>query len=229
MRLQWHLGAEDFFGNLPTEKSEFLARSVRRSLKKSAPIFAENDPANSCFYLEVGVVKISRLALQGKEPIIFLRRAGELFGLAEIIDGNQRICNAEAICASILYEIRRRDFEDLLARHYPLARRVIRVLGRRGRYLAEQIENLMVCDVATRLLKLFFYPSYHLLLETGSGGRPIVVPVNLTQEQLAACTGSCQQTVSETLKLLQEEGLIRVSQKQVYILKPLEIMDRILQ
>ena len=99
MRRQWHLGAEDFFENLPTEKSEFLARSVRRSLKKSAPIFAEGDLANSCFYLEVGVVKISRLALQGKEPIIFLRRAGELFGLAEIIDGNQRICNAEAICA----------------------------------------------------------------------------------------------------------------------------------
>ena len=102
-------------------------------------------------------------------------------------------------------------------------------MGRRSRYLAEQIENLMVCDVATRLLKLFLYLSYHLLLETGSGGRPIVVPVNLTQEQLASCTGSCQQTVSETLKLLQEEGLIRVSQKQVYILKPLEIMDRILQ
>ncbi len=229
MRLQWHLGAEDFFGDLPTEKNEFLARSVRRSLKKSTPIFAENDPANSCFYLEVGVVKISRLALQGKEPIIFLRRAGELFGLAEIIDGNQRKCNAEAISASILYEIRRRDFEDLLARHYPLARRVIQVLGRRGRYLAEQIENLMVCDVATRLLKLFLYLSYPLLLETNPGGGPIAVPVNLTQEQLAACTGSCQQTVSETLKLLQEEGLIRVSQKQVYILKPLEIMDRILQ
>jgi CRP/FNR family transcriptional regulator, cyclic AMP receptor protein len=229
VRLQWHLGAEDFFRDLPTEKSEFLARAVRRSLKKSAPIFTENDPASSCFYLEAGVVKISRLAIQGKEPIIFLRRAGEVFGLAEIIDGNQRICNAEAISATILYEIRRRDFEDLLARHYPLARRVIQVLGRRGRYLAAQIENLMVCDVATRLLKLFLYLSYPLLVEANSGGEPIAVPVNLTQEQLAACTGSCQQTVSETLKLLQEEGLIRVSQKQVFIIRPLDIMDRILQ
>ncbi len=229
MRLQWHLGEEDFFRDLPTEKREFLGRSLKRSLKKNALIFVEDDPASSCFYLEVGVVKISRLALQGKEPIIFLRRAGELFGLAEIIDGRRRKCNAEAISASILYEIRRQDFEDLLARHYPLARRVIQVLGRRSRYLAEQIENLMVYDVATRLLKLFLYLSFPLLLDTDSGGAAIVVPVSLTQEQLAACTGSCQQTVSETLKSLQEEGLIRICQKQIALLKPLEIMDRILQ
>jgi len=229
MQLQWHLGEEDFFRDLPMEKDEFLSHSVRRILKKNDLIFAEDELANSCFYLEEGSVKISRITLWGKEPIIFVRKSGELFGLAEVIEGKKRKCNAQAISSCILYEIKRKDFEDLLSRHYLLARRVIEVLGRRLRYLAEQVENLMVCDVGTRLLKLFLYLSYPKLVDLNSADSSIIVPVSLTQEQLAACTGSCQQTVSETLKALQDDGLIRVSKKQITILKPLEIMDRILQ
>ncbi len=229
MQLHWHLGEEDFFKNLPTEKSEFLSLSVRRPLKKHSLIFAEDEPANSCFYLEEGSVKITRITLWGKEPIIFVRKAGELFGLAEVIEGKKRKCNAQAISSCILYEIKRNDFEDLLSRHYLLARQVIEVLGRRLRYLAEQVENLMVCDVSTRLLKLFLYLSYPKLVDLDSANSSIIVPVSLTQEQLAACTGSCQQTVSETLKALQDDGLIRISKKQITILKPLEIMDRLLQ
>ena len=229
MQLHWHLGEEDFFRDLPMEKGEFLSYSVRRILKKNDLIFAEDELANSCFYLEEGSVKISRITFGGKEPIIFLRKAGELFGLAEVIEGKKRKCNAQAISSCILYEIKRHDFEDLLSRHYLLARQVIEVLGRRVRYLAEQVENLMVCDVATRLLKLFVYLSYPKLINSDSVDARIVVPVRLTQEQLAACTGSCQQTVSETLKALQDDGLIRISKKQIIILKPLEIMDRLLQ
>lgn len=229
MQPQWHLGEEDFFRDLPVEKREFLSRSVRRPLKKHATIFTEDEPANSCYYLEEGSVKISRITSWGKEPIIFVRKAGELFGLAEVIDGKKRKCNAQAISSGTLHEIKRKDFEDLLSRHYPLARRVIEVLGRRVRFLAEQIESLMVSDVATRLLKLFVYLCYPRLIDLDSVDSPIIVPVSLTQEQLAACTGSCQQTISETLKLMQEDGLIQVSKKQITILKPFEIMDRILQ
>lgn len=229
MQLSWHLVEKDFFRDLPLEKKEFLSRSVKRLLKKNELIFSEDEPANACYYLTEGSVKISRITLWGKEPIIFVRKAGELFGLAEVIGGEKRKCNAQTISSSICHEIKRADFEELLSRHYLLARRVIEVLGRRLRYLAEQVENLMVDDVATRLLKLFVYLSYPKLNDMDSSDNPIIVPIGLTQEQIAACTGSCQQTISETLKLLQEEGLIRVSKKQITLLKPSEIMDRILQ
>lgn len=225
MQPQWHLGEEDFFRDLPVEKREFLSRSVRRQMKKHDAIFTEDEPATSCYYLEEGSVKISRITLWGKEPIIFVRMAGELFGLAEVIDGKKRKCNAKAISSGTLHEIKRKDFEDLLSQHYSLARRVIEVLGRRVRFLAEQ----MVSDVPTRLLKLFVHLCYPQLIDLDSVDSPTIVPVSLTQEQLAACTGSCQQTISETLKLMQEDGLIRVTKKQITILKPLEIMDRLLQ
>ena len=105
----------------------------------------------------------------------------------------------------------------------------MKVLGRRLRYLGEQIENLMVCDVNTRMLKLLFYLCSNSLLDRACLTQPIKVPITLTQEQMASLTGSCQQTVSETLKQLQDAGLISISKKEITLLNPLEIIDKINQ
>jgi len=225
VQIHWHLNENEFFDGLPEEKKLFLALSVRHEFRKRDFIFLEGDPGDVCFWLERGLVKIFRSSLAGKEPTFFLRRAGEMFGLAEVMDGNPRKCNAQALSSCTVFSIGKIDFEGLLSEHYPLTRRVITALGRRLRYLGEQVENLMVCDVATRILKLLVYLSYDKLIDNSVLEKPVIVPFNLTQEQLAAMTGSCQQTISETLKKLQEEGLIILTKKEITILRPSDILD----
>lgn len=229
METHWHLRENDFFWDLPAEKEEFISLATRKSLKKNDFIFYEEDPGKSCFYLETGAVKIFRVTTLGKEPIFFVRKAGEMFGLAEVIDAKERKCNAQTLTSCVLYEINRENFEFLLSRYHSLSRKVIKVLGRRLRYLGEQIENLMVCDVTTRMLKLLFYMCCNSLLDRASLTRPIKVPINLTQEQMASLTGSCQQTVSESLKELQQIGLIQISRKEITLLNPRQIINRINQ
>jgi CRP/FNR family transcriptional regulator len=101
------------------------------------------------------------------------------------------------------------------------------VLGRRLRYLGEQVENLMVCDVSTRLMKLLL----HLCLFNADSQPlcrvPVKLPITLSQSQMASMTGSCQQTISETLKNLQDEGLISMDRKEITILDPLDFMNRL--
>jgi CRP/FNR family cyclic AMP-dependent transcriptional regulator len=165
--------------------------------------------------------------MEGKEPIFFLRRRGEFFGLAEVIESKPRKANAQAITPCILYEIGKDDFEKLLVRHYPLARKIIEVLGRRLRYLGLQVENLMVCDVSTRLIKLLVYLSYDNLPDRQSWTRPATIPISLTQEQLASMTGSTQQTMSEILKKLQDDNLITVAKKKITLLNPLKLLSKV--
>lgn len=224
---QWHLSEKDFFWGLTSEKQEFISLSLQRHIKKNEFIFLAGDLGDSAFYLESGEVRISRIDSLGKESIVFVRYAGEMFGLAEIIGGKKRTCNAQAITNCLLYEIKKNDFESLLRRHYPLARRVMEVMGRRLRYLGEQIENLMVCDVGTRLLKLLIYLGCHNLIDLSSLDKPMIVPVKLTQEQIASMIGSSQQTVSETLKKLKEDGVIKITRKEITLLKPKEIFKYI--
>ena len=227
MEMHWHLSEEDFFKDLTKAREEFIDLAVRRVIKKNEFLFFENDPGDSCFYLEQGSVKIFAITLLGKEPTFMVRRSGELFGLAEVVEGQPRKCNAQAIGHSVVYEISKGDFETLLSRNYPLARKVITVLGKRLRFLCEQIGNLMVCDVTTRLIKLLIYLAYDNIIDLETCVTPITLPLMLTQEQIAGMTGSCQQTVSETLKKLQEDGFIEVSRKEITLLRPSQMISQI--
>jgi CRP/FNR family transcriptional regulator len=228
MEIQWHLVEKDFFFELPEEKREFLNLASLRSVAKKEFIFEEGQTGGSAFYLEEGKIRIFRVSAIGKEAIVFIRNRGEMFGLAEILGEQKRVFNAQAMTPCRLYEIRKKDFERLLRRHFSLGQRVIEVLGKRVRYLGEQLESLIVCDVPTRLLRLLTCLCCPGMPAPQMPDKPVPIPVKLTQEQIAAMIGSTQQTVSETLKKLKEEGLIEISGKEITVLKPREIFERIL-
>ena len=221
----WHLSEDDFFNGLSVEKESFISLAKKKEFKKNSIIFFEEDAGHSCFYVESGIIKIFKTTLEGKEPIFFIRRQGEFFGLAEVIDTKNRKANAQAITPSVLWEISKIDLETLLANYPQFSQKLIQILGRRVRYLGQLIENLVVCDVTTRLAKLLVYLSFDGLTDQESWENPITVPVNLTQDQMASMTGSCQQTISETLKIFQTGGLIKISKKQITILNPLKLLS----
>jgi CRP/FNR family transcriptional regulator len=226
-KAQWHLSENDFFKDLPNEKKEFISLSKKLYVTKDEFIFYEADQGNACFYLEAGAVKILRTTGMGKEPILMVRKSGDMFGLAEVIEGRVRKATAQAILPCLLHRITKGDFEVWISRNYSVAKRILGVMGKRLRYLCEQVENLMVCDVTTRVLKVLYYIGYQHILVSKSLNEPITFPLGYTQEHLAAMIGSTQQTISETFKNLKLEGLIRISNKEVTFLKPAEILSRI--
>lgn len=221
--VEWHLVKGGFFDGLEREFEAFRKLASVRRLKKNAIVFFEGDRCDRSFYLDRGSVKIFRVSLHGKEPTFFIRSEGEMFGLAEVVGGERRKCSAQALADGVLLEIRRDDLLELLATQPFMARRIIEVLGRRIRYLSEQLENVMTCDVPTRLLKLLLCLSHDEIAQARGG--PADVPVRLTQGQIAAMTGSCQQTVSETLAAFEARGLIAVSRQRIRLLDPGAILE----
>ena len=226
MDARWHLSESDFFENLPTEKRDFLSVGKKRQFKKGECIFVAGDPGDYCYYMEKGSVKILRPTVLGKEPIFWVRKAGDLFGLAEVTNAKERLCTAQALTPCTVHQVHARDLEDLLARHHTISRKIISVLGRRVRYLCGQIENLTVSDVASRLTNLLVCLGYHRFATSACSQEPVKFTLELTQAEIAAMMGSCQQTISETLRKLEREGLIEVSKKEITILNPSEILDR---
>jgi CRP/FNR family transcriptional regulator len=221
--MDWHLIKGGFFDGLDREFTAFSTLAAKRRVKKNGIIFFENDLCDRSFYLDEGSVKIFRVSLHGKEPTFFIRSPGEMFGLAEVVGGERRKCSAQALADCALLEITRDDFLGLMLDHPMLSRRVIEVLGRRIRYLSGQLENLMTCGVRTRLLKLLLCLSHDEIAQARGG--PVDVPVRLTQGQIAAMTGSCQQTVSETLAGFEQQGLIEVSHRRIRLLDPGAIVE----
>ncbi|MBU2644787.1 Crp/Fnr family transcriptional regulator [bacterium] len=227
MKTQWHMSEKDFFSGLPQEKEAFIFLSQKQVGKKNDIIFHEEDNSSFCYYLENGFIKIFCNTALGKEPTFFIRKTGEMLGLADLLNGQVRKCSARAITSFTLYAMNKKTFDEFLVENSVVARRVMEVLGARLRYLGEQVHNLMVCDVTTRMIKLLLYMGHDELLNSYSQDEPITFKMDLTQEQIASLTGTCQQTVSETMKKLQESRLIDISNKNITIINPLEMLESV--
>lgn len=222
----WYLHGKDFFTGLEEQKKLFLHKAVCKKFQKNDILFFEGDAGDTCFYVSSGFVRIFSITDSGKEPIFFLRRPGEMFGISEVLNGYPRKANAQTITPAEICVIKGADFDALLAQSYPLARRVISLLGSRIRHLGESISNLVTCNVESRLIKLLIALAYDLLPDANAWRRPVTIPLRISQEQLASMAGTTQPTVSEFLQKFQKEGLIRIAKRQITIVNPLQFLDR---
>lgn len=217
-----------FFEDLEEEKALFLARATRLEFRKGDLLFSRGAAVTSCYYVEKGLIKIYDVTESGKEPIFFLRRTGEMFGLAEIFSGEERRTNAQALVPSIVYAMDKTAFRDLLQQHFSIAERVINVLGGRLRYLGDHICGLTTMTVRERLLRLLLFLFYdNLPREKEDRDVPVRVRLPVSQEQMAAMIGSTQPTVSSTLQQLQGEGLLTLVRGNIEIPSVQRLVDKI--
>lgn len=222
---QWYWKNNDFFEGLDNEKKKFLNVSQKFDIDKNTMIFFEDDAGACCFYLVKGLVRIFSVADSGKEPVFFLRRQGDLFGLSEVLGNVPRKANAQALTHCVMYKITSNDLEKLLQENYLLTRRIISLLGARIRYLGDYVSNLMSCTVKVRLIKLLIALIYDSLSKAEDWDKTICIPIRISQEQLASMIGSTQPTISDLLQELQKEGIIMVSRKQLCVCKPYMLLN----
>ena len=77
-------------------------------------IFVLGDPADSIYHLQEGRMKITALTEDGQEVLHEIIGPGQIFGDTSAILGIPRTTSAQALEASLLREISRKDFESLL-------------------------------------------------------------------------------------------------------------------
>ncbi|MDR2820059.1 MAG: Crp/Fnr family transcriptional regulator [Desulfovibrio sp.] len=223
----WHHQSQDFFAGLESQKKNFLSQAQRRIYKKNDIIFFEGDRGNSCFYVTTGLIRIFSISESGKEPIFFLRRPGEIFGLSEVLNDYPRKANAQAIAPSEVYCMNSKDFDAFLSHDYMMARRVITMLGARIRHLGDTVSNLVSSTVMARLIKLLISLACDQLTDAETWTSPISIDMCLSQEQMAAMTGSTQPTVSDLLQQLKKAGLVTIAHRKITLNNPLQLLAEI--
>ena len=158
----WFLRRESFFADLPELEALFTARARRLEVRKGDIIFFEGEAGDCCYYLQSGLVQIFGTTDSGKEAVFFLRTAGEVFGLSEVLAASARTANAQALSPCVIHALAHEPFEELLASNYQLARRVITILGRRLRYMGSCLRS-QSGDVQHRLCRLLIALAYDTL------------------------------------------------------------------
>lgn len=201
------LSKVDLFSDLNHEELAHVAGVVQlRSLAKDETIFSAGDPADAVYIIATGKVKIVVTSTDGRDFILTILGAGQVFGEMALLESAPR--SAAVITASQVdvLTIRRKDFHQMLTSTPSISRKLLAILSRRLRRANSKMESLAYMDVAGRLAR------YLLDLARDHGqklGNGWIVVRRPTHTDIAHSIGTSRETVSRMINEFEESfGLV---------------------
>ncbi|MFN3593142.1 MAG: Crp/Fnr family transcriptional regulator, partial [Thiobacillaceae bacterium] len=179
-------------------------------------VFHSGEAGDSLYVLLSGKVKVSLLSADGKEAILSLMGAGDVFGEMSLLDGPPRSATVTSLEDCRLLQIGRHDFVQFLKRHTDVALKLLAALSQRLRTTNNLVENLSFHHLPSRLARL--------LLDLGQRhgkAEPdgIEIGLRLSQEELGNLVGASRESVNKQLRAWADAGLLEYRQGVIVIRK----------
>ncbi len=195
------------FADLESSDLELLeAVAARRTLGRGEHLFFEDDPSVGFFALESGLIKIYKIAPDGREQVLYFIGPGQTFAIASLFGDGLYMANAEAVESSKLWLIAKAPFLDLVRAEPELAVKLLAYLAQWMKRLLALVETLSLKNVEARLAE-------YILSRAQVEGRPtddgIVLSLDVEKKMIAAHLGTISETLSRSLRKLKDRGLIR--------------------
>jgi len=213
------LAGIELFSELDGEElSEVTGLAQSRNVPRDTTIFHAGDSADAIFVVVNGRVKIVTTSTDGKEFILTVLGAGQVFGEMALLEAAPRSASVVTITAVELLVINRADFHHLLNTSPSISRKLMAILSRRLRRANSKMESLAYMDVAGRLARYLLDLARDHGQQLGNGW---VVVRRPTHADIAHSIGTSRETVSRLINEFEEGfGLVNKG-KFTYIRKNL--------
>jgi CRP/FNR family transcriptional regulator len=208
--IQEFLQRTPVFAALPAREVQALAAVAREERYRPRDfVFREGDPPRWFCFVRRGHVKIVRHARSGRDVVLELLGAGEMFGGVAVLEQRPYPASAQTTEPSVVVKLPQEAMVALAGREPSIIREIALVIGRRLRDAHDSVESLAADPVEARLAGALV----RLAEREGSrsaGG--VALPFPLTRQSLADMTGTTVETtirvVSRWLKdrVLAEDG-----------------------
>jgi CRP/FNR family transcriptional regulator, cyclic AMP receptor protein len=201
------------FCDLNSEALDQLCRYAKHAtLKRGAAIFSKGDPGNSLVAVIRGTVKISISSAEGRSAILNLIGPGEIFGEVALLDGLARTADATANTNCEIFVIDRREFLPFVRTQPALAMKFIELLCARLRWTSDQVEEVILQDLAGRLASaLIRLTEKHKL---APGGRIIAI----TQQEISEMVGMTRESINKQLRAWAARNWVRLEHGAIVVL-----------
>ena len=202
-----HLRNVPIFTDLSdSDLNRIASKMVSRGYEKGQMILLEESTGETFFIITSGTVKVTRLSDDGREVILALLGGSDFFGEMSLLDGKGRSANIVANEDAEVMTLSRRDFLECLETYPKIAIALLEELAVRLRKSDQQIESLSLSDSEQRIGITLI----RLAEERGTIKRGDVTVQNLPyQQDIANMAGISRETVSRTLKLLEDKKLVK--------------------
>ncbi|VIO77425.1 Crp/Fnr family transcriptional regulator [Bradyrhizobium ivorense] len=204
-----------YFADLEPEAFDQLCRYAKHiTLKRGTAIFSKGDPGTSLIAVISGTVKISISSPDGRNAILNLIGAGEIFGEIALLDGLSRTADATANTNCELFVIDRREFIPFVRSQPTLAMKFIELLCARLRWTSDQVEQVILQDLPGRLASAL------LRLSDKHKREPQGRTISITQQEISEMVGMTRESINKQLRVWATRGLVRLEHGAIVVLKP---------
>jgi CRP/FNR family transcriptional regulator len=193
-----------------------------RPVRAGDIIVGEGEPCAGLFIVVAGRVRVVKISPEGREQVLLILGPGRTFNDVAVFDGGANPSTVEALEDGSVAIIPPDTMRALSERHAHIASAAARVLASRLRTMTLMVENLAFRDVIGRIAAV--------IKGCAAGDQPLVEGVphacaHITQQELAAMTGSVREVVQRALKTLESAGAIRLGRAHIDIVDPAVLDD----
>lgn len=176
-------------------------------------IFHQGTAATAIYAVIRGRVKIARVTPDGYESILCMRQAGEYFCPVPVLDRKPQLGTAIAMTAVTVLWVKCEEFHALCLKCPQLLSTIQGDCLAEVRYLLNRLETFAFRNIKERLTIALLDEIRHQRLE---GNDPIVLSMN--QQELAGLVGASRESVSRSLKRLEQDEIVELHRGKVRIL-----------
>ena len=211
------LEASDLFRGFDAETlGRIAAAASPRRFDRNEVVFAEESEAGEMFVVNSGRIAISNRSTDGRESVLALMEAGDLFGEMPLFDGEGRSAEARALEPSELVAVPYAPVREVLLARPELLWGVVALLTSRLRSVDAALADSVFLDVTGRTAKR--------LLELAGTSDDFMLP--LTQEELAAMVGASRERVNKAIAQFVRLGWLSQSDRRYRIVDRVQLERR---
>ena len=190
------------------------------SVRRTTTLFSQNQPADSVFFLDDGLVKLTRTNHGGGRIILGICGPGHIIGEEALADNTATYyAEAEILSQSSLLRVPREAMVRTLASNPEVSSTLTNLLLERNLALAQKVELLCLHDVEYRIL--FYLAELSKLVKPQDDAEGYQLPI--TQLELADLIGATRETTSTTLNQLERRGLVKLSRRLLTVPSPVTL------
>jgi CRP-like cAMP-binding protein len=210
------LRKNNLFSVLDKEQIQRLdqVKSVRE-YQRGDVIFYENTPSFAIYCVCSGWVKLFKVGSRAERQVIRLLGPGDVIGHRALLADESYSATSEVIETSVICTIPKDPFKSMLLESPQLS---LKVMGRLAQELRTSEEQLLILSQksvqqrAARMLLLLRKKSPHRDDEC------VDLRIPLRRNEMAQMIGTTPESLSRTLRLLAERGILRVARIDLCIL-----------
>ncbi|WP_332631950.1 Crp/Fnr family transcriptional regulator [Halalkalibacter flavus] len=188
-------------------------------------VFMQGEPLDRVFFIHSGKVKINKTDLAGKEQIVSILEAGDMFPHAGFFRKGNFPAHAEILETSELIVIPVGQFEQILLTYPELCMKMFKVLGEKIVDLQNRLEEKILRDTYEQIVML-------LLRLCKSNGEKVgdryKLTTHFTNRELANMIGTSRETINRTINRLRKKDMIETDEEGYFLIKLENLEDEII-